>query len=371
MPKKKEAAKSDYYSLEPILKKGKGCKYYMIYGQRSNGKTYAVLEYIINQYIKERKQGAILRRMGEDFKGKRGPTMFNNLLPRIEELTDGRWNGIKYKSRQWIFVHYDEDGKIEYEDEHPFCYGFAISEGEHDKSSSYPMIYNVLFDEFISRSAYLPDEFVQFMNSLSTFIRNKNTVKIFMCGNTINKYCPYFKEMGIKHYKEMKKGDIDIYTYANRDLKVAVEWAEAAPATRKSEAYFAFDNPKLAMITSGDWELDIYPHAPCKIRHKEIKFRFFIDWDDMIFEGDYVKKPEEHMEFIFIHEKTTPIKFPEKDIIFSSVYSAKRNHFRNIMKNYNPMVHKLGLMFSAERVFYQNNEVGNAIGNYLEWCRSC
>ena len=366
MPRKKQ--ESDYYSLDPILKKGKDCKYYLIYGQRSNGKTYAVLKHMMEEYFSDRKQCAIIRRFREDFIGKRGRTMFDNLLPLIPKMSNDVYNGIKYLSMQWFFVRYDEEGNVELQDEKPFCYGFAISEGEHDKSSSYPGVKNILFDEFISRSSYLPEEFVDFMNVLSTIIRNKNDAKVFMCGNTINKYCPYFKEMGIKHYKEMKKGDIDIYTYANRDLRVAVEWAEAAPATRKSSAFFAFDNPKLSMITQGDWELDIFPHAPCKIKNNQIKFRFFINWDDGCYEGDLVRIPEKHMEFIFIHEKTTPIKNPESDIIFSSEFSAKRNHFRSIKKNYNPVVHKLGLMFSAERVFYQNNEVGNVIQNYLEFC---
>lgn len=370
MKRTKKEIKLEYYSLLPILKKGKDCKYYMIFGQRSNGKTYAVLEYILKQHIESgyRHQGAILRRQREDFVGKRGKTMWDNLLPRISELTNFRYNSIKYVGRQWFLCKYDEDGNIEYCAQDPFCYGFAISEGEHDKSSSYPFIKTILFDEFISRASYLPDEFVQFMNSLSTIIRTKEDVKIFMCGNTVNKYCPYFKEMGIKHYKDMQKGDIDIYTYANKDLRVAVEWSDAAPATRNSSAYFAFDNPKLAMITSGDWELDIYPHAPCKFRNENIKFRFFIDWEDNLLEGDLVRIPDKKMEFLFFHEKTSPIKYPDKDIIFSASYSAKRNHFRNIMKNYNPMVNRLGKMFSAERVFYQNNEVGDVIRNYIDFC---
>ena len=58
---------------------------------------------------------------------------------------------------------------------------------------------NILFDEFITRSMYLPDEFVIFTNVLSTIIRDRNNVKIFMCGNTVNKYCPYYKEMGLNN----------------------------------------------------------------------------------------------------------------------------------------------------------------------------
>ena len=358
--------KSEFYSLDPIHKKGKDCKYYMIFGQRSNGKTYSVEKKILTDYIKTRKQGAILRRMGEDFKGKRGQSMFADFIPDIDEWTGSRYNSIRYFGRKWFLIKYDESGKIESQDPDPFCYGFAISEQEHDKSTSYPRINTVLFDEFISRTSYLPDEFVLFMNSLSTIIRNRDTVKIYMLGNTVNKFCPYFKEMGIKHAKDMNKGDIDIYTYGNSSLRVAVEYADAAPATRKSADYFAFDNPKLNMITGGDWELDIYPHAPCRFRGNDIKYRFFLEWDDSIFEGDIVKKDK--MKFLFFHEKTTPIKYPDKDLIFSPEYSAKPNRFRSIRKNYNPLVHKIGLMFSADRVFYQNNDVGDQIKNYLTFC---
>ena len=59
-----------YYSLAPIL--SKDCLYNVIFGERSNGKTYAVLYRIIEQYVKHGHQGALIRRWKEDFRGKRG-----------------------------------------------------------------------------------------------------------------------------------------------------------------------------------------------------------------------------------------------------------------------------------------------------------
>ena len=64
-------------------------------------------------------------------------------------------------------------------DKQPFCYAFALSELEHDKSTAYPNVTTVLFDEFLSRKSYLPDEFVLFMNTLSTIIRERDNVKIY------------------------------------------------------------------------------------------------------------------------------------------------------------------------------------------------
>ena len=41
--------KQKYYDLNPILKLD--ADYNIIFGERSNGKTYAVLKYMIEQYV--------------------------------------------------------------------------------------------------------------------------------------------------------------------------------------------------------------------------------------------------------------------------------------------------------------------------------
>ena len=72
-----------YYSLSNILKKN--ARYNMIFGERSNGKTYAVLDYAVQEYFKTGHQIAVLRRWREDFKGKRGAAYFDNLVCNGEE----------------------------------------------------------------------------------------------------------------------------------------------------------------------------------------------------------------------------------------------------------------------------------------------
>ena len=135
---------------------------------------------------------------------------------------------------------------------------------EHDKSTSYPDVTTVIFDEFLTRQSYLPDEFILFQNVLSTIIRGRRDVTIFMLGNTVNKWSPYFAEMGLKHVKEMEVGSIDVYTYGDSELTVAVEFTGSRHSSKASDVYFAFDNPRLNMITGseGSWEMAIYPHCP-------------------------------------------------------------------------------------------------------------
>ena len=140
-------------------------------------------------------------------------------------------------------------------------FAFALTQMEHDKSTSYPDVTTIIFDEFLSRIGYLKDEFMLFMNVVSTIVRQRNDVTIYMLGNTVNKYCPYFTEMGLTHVDKMEPGTIDVYTYGESKLKVAVEYCKDHNIDgRKSDSYFAFDNPQLQMITNGVWEVALYPH---------------------------------------------------------------------------------------------------------------
>lgn len=357
--------KQRFYSLKNIL--AKKCIYNMIFGERSNGKTYAALKHGLEQFCVDGKQMALIRRWKEDFTGKRGQSMFDALVSNgeIKKLTSGEYTDVYYYGSRWFLCRYDEDGKRITHDR-PLAYGFALSSMEHDKSTSYPDITTIVFDEFLTRTMYIPDEFVLFMNTISTIIRHRTDVKIFMLGNTVNKYCPYFKEMGLSHIKEMSPGDIDVYRYGDSDLTVAVEYTRPDKQGKESDMYFAFDNPKLSMITGGAWEIDIYPHCPVKYKPKEVLFRYFI-----IFSGDVLQcEIIQHEDncFTFIHRKTTDLKDPDNDIIYSTEYDVRPNWKRKITNPRTPIERKIIEHFQKDKVFYSDNEVGEVVRNYLMWC---
>lgn len=357
---------SEYYDVE-VINKYKA-HYNVIFGKRSNGKTYSVLKQIVNDYAKDKKQGAYLRRYREDFKGKRGATLFESLVANneISKATKGQWTMVRFYSDRWYFARIEDDKIIS--DAEPFCYGFSLAQMEHDKSTSYPNITNVVFDEFISRIGYLPNEFVLFMNVLSTIIRQRNNVRVYMLGNTVNKYCPYFQEMGLGHVEEMEAGKIDIYSYGDSDLKVAVERTKDHNIEgRKSDVYFAFDNPSLEMITGGAWELDLYPHLPREYDNDQIVFKYFIDFNDKILQCEVIQFDD--CCFTYVHRKSGEIKHPESDIVFSSEYDPRPNHIRNIRKPYNNLGRKILSYYHDDKVFYQDNDVGEIVRNYFMFCQ--
>ena len=360
-------ATQKYYSLTNILKKN--AVYNVIIGERSNGKTYSVLKYALKQRIEHGGQVAIVRRWKEDISGRRAADIWKSLIANDEvtKLSNGQWTGITYWAGKFYLCNYDKEGKPIYNtDSDTLGYCFALSDTEHNKSISYPYITTILFDEFLTKHVYLQDEFVLFMNTVSTIVRQRTNVKIFMLGNTVNKYCPYFQEMGLTHVLQMEQGTIDVYTYGDSKLTVAVEYCATLKASRENNFYFAFNNPRLEMITSGAWELDIYPHLPVKYRPCDIQFTYFICFNGQVYQCEIIEV--KGVPFTFIHDKTTPIKDTDNDLIYTLEYNPKLNYRRNILKPLTKLEERILWFYKSDRVFYQDNTVGDAINNYLKLC---
>ena len=373
-----------YYTLTNVLKKGNDCRYFCLFGERSSGKTYQCLLRGVERYFKYGEEMALIRRWREDFKGKRGASMFKNLECNekgeniIKKLSKGQYDRVIYYASAWYMAYFDKETQKNVLAENPFCYAFALTEVEHDKSSSFGKVCTIVFDEFIPRHSggYLPEEFTAFMNTISTIIRGRATcpngepIRIFMCANTntAGRYCPYFREMGLNHISQMEKGDIDIYKFGESGLKVAVEYTDSPNKKGKpSDIYFAFDNPKLSMITGGDWEIDIYPHLTKDIDRKDIVFSYFITYEEKILQADIVINDND--QFTFIHEKTTPIRNEDTDIIFSLTPTEQHNHFVDMTKPVNNLTKKIAYFYKANKIFYQSNEVGELVTHYLTQCQ--
>jgi len=357
-----------YYNSKKI--DAKKATYNVIFGERSNGKTYHLVLKALKNYIKsgQVEQFAYIRRWKEDVTGRRASRLFAGVVENdeVSKLTGGDFTGVHYWAGKFYLCNYDDKGKVQYSDENILGFSFALSDGEHDKSTSFPNITLVVFDEFLTNRLYLQDEFVLFMNSISTIVRRREDVKIYMLGNTVNKYCPYFSEMGLVNIPKMKQGSIDVYQYGDSKLTVAVEYCASQVTKGKEQAnkYFAFNNPKLEMITGGAWELNIYPHLPVKYTQKDVDYIFFIEFSDNIYQCSIVTINSNC--FIYIHLKTTPIKDLDNDLIYSLEHSHKLNYNRSVYKPVNKLQNRIKWFFTNDKVFYQSNDVGDAIKNYLK-----
>lgn len=398
MAKTKKLLKTnfDFYSLEPLLKKCPREKfyYYVIFGERSNGKSFAVLEYGIKDYLANGHAIGYIRRWDTDYEQGNTMKIWNGFLRNpyrgnlIKEWSKGKWNDIHYYLGSWYFQKRAEDnikddegniiesaGNVLERDINPFAYRFSLSTSEHVKSTGYPDIWNVVFDEFLTRKMYLPDEYITFCHLLSTIVRIEDYARIFMIGNSVSTSSPYFREMGLYNIKEMPEtGAIDVYDYGESGLKVAVERTPNVKSRKgdhkKSDVYFAFNNPslKMKMITEGGWEMEIYPHLPphYRIKDKDIQYKFFIEYEGEITQGDLIYKDESM--FIYLHRKSTPIREDNQNLVYSPVQDVRPWYRTKITKPVSRLEMLIANIFRNEKVFYQDNELGEQVLHYLQWC---
>lgn len=362
--------KFKYYDVAHLVKEYPDAYYYMAYGERSDGKTYSALSMALRNYFKRGEQFAYIRRYGEDIRKKQLSNLFSGHIENgvIEDLSNGEWTSVDYTANKFRFSRVNDDGAVEYSEE-PFGFAFDLNSMEHYKSISFPKITTIIFDEFMSRTGYLPNEFVLFGNTLSTIIRLRDNVKIFMLGNTVNKYCPYFNEMGLSHIKEQKQGTVDVYQYGDSQLKVVVEYCPSSHkhGGKASDVYFAFDNPQLKMITTGSWEIAIYPHLDMKYKPKDIAAQFFIDFDKELLHGKVISLPN-CAPFVFLHRKTTPIQDELKDIVYCQEPSPLPNRIVGMTKHHDNLSKFIITCLNESRIFYSENEVGEVFRNYIMWC---
>ena len=357
-----------FYTPKKILETG--AIYNMIIGERSNGKTYSILRYALINYLKNRKQLAIVRRWADDFKGVGGPQYYEALVTNgeVTKLSKGEWNGIRYRGQRWYLTHTDKDGEV-IQDDKPLAFALPLTAMEHTKSTSFPDVTTIVFDEFITRGNYLPDEFTVFCNVISTVVRHRDDVIIFMLANTVNKWaCPYFNEMGLTNIRKMQPGQIDVYKFGDSRLRVAVEYVKPNKQGKPSDVYFAFNNPKLSMITGGAWEIAVYPHCPCKYLPKDILFTYYVNFDGEWLRCNIIQ--HEDLLFTFVHPQTTPLSEYTLNhaLIYSSDYDPRPNYRRKINKPTSDLEKRGAWFYAKDKVFFATNETGELMRSYLQWC---
>ena len=380
----KRTKKGRYYDISAI--DSTGADYRMIYGERSNGKTYQALKKVLEEYLKSGRPSVYARQQDANFKYQDMKELFTGLTKNEDgenvllDMSNGVYDSVIYKARRWYLgkSYYDDDGELKYEvQDNAFMYGVDLASAISKKGPQYGPVKYYILDEFLNSDGYLTDEFAKFLNSISTVKRNRDDLVIYMLGNTVTRFCPYFKEMGIKHVYDQEQGTIDVYEYQTKipgvTMTVAVEWCDQHEITKESEIadrYFAFDNEDAKMITSGSWSFDTYPtlkDQDITYTRDDVVITFFIHFDDRLFQGDVIIQDDN--EFLFVHEKFDHLFHDEDYLHYDLKESVKRNYSSNIMKFRNGIEQRIAHFFKTDKVFYSTREVGDMIYNFLRECK--
>lgn len=361
-------AASDYYDYSAIM--DVDAIYRVIIGQRSNGKTYGWARQCLQHYLEDGLPSAYIRRMDEMIKPKNIQALFDPHIDFIAEATNGDYNGIEYRTNGWYLIRRERNAAGAWErvakDLQPFCRSYAISTIETTKGADNGAVWSICFDEFMTRQFYLANEFVLFTQLLSSIIRDRDGVQIFMLANTVTKSCPYFKEMGLYRVLKQEQGTIDVYQLGQEGHKIAVEYCAAVESIKKKVSkYYCFENPQIDMITKGCWEMALYRHAPSNLSQSRIIFTFFVIHDGITLQGDvhlYQGYP-----IIFWHYKTTDIKDEEHTIIYcQDVVDGNPLHQRDVKVVFCRAQQLIFDMIRTQKTFYADNETGEAVAAYLK-----
>ena len=113
-----------YYNTNKIDRKK--AVYNVIFGERSNGKTFALLRKSLIEFLKDGSQMGYVRRWKEDITGRRASRLYagSNEAGLVEKCSDGKFTGVHYWAGKWYLCTYDDNGKAIYSDTNIIAFSF-------------------------------------------------------------------------------------------------------------------------------------------------------------------------------------------------------------------------------------------------------
>ena len=244
---------------------------------------------------------------------------FNDKVDFIKDMTDGLRDRIVCGSGGRIFfgsTALDEDGEVKIEQHEPVGKFMATSVVSRTKSTQYPKIYNMIYEEVLTDEAYLTNEPDKILNLISTLKRHKEGFRVWLISNLVSVVNPYSKAWGLNLAKQ-KPGTINLTklylgTLDTRGeeeyLLVASHYLEDKGDIKKSALVKGRNRIKTG-IASNRWdEARLYPHVPITFLknlgvHPEETVIF--EFDDLLFKGTFLEVPENLMD-LWLDEDDKP-----------------------------------------------------------------
>ena len=189
----------------------------LLIGNRGSGKTYGFKTWSIDDYLRKGVQFVWVRRYGTE----------------IELMKKSFFDDIasKYPSHNFKIKGSKKMGKF-YMNGKVIGFYIALSTSSIAKSSSFPLVDKIIFDEFLIMGKtykYLEDEVVLLLELIETIFRNRekdpNAVKprgVYLLGNNITLANPYFLYFNIPPFKQRfyhdKKRGILVEKYCDKEF---------------------------------------------------------------------------------------------------------------------------------------------------------
>lgn len=367
---------SKWFDVRDLIKEVPDANIYMIFGERTGGKTYSSLSYCLDRLVEKEHNFVYVRRLAESLKLQYMRNLFtgNRKTGDLKRhISKFGWLDLGFYSGAFWGMVEDERGKLT-RVQNPCGYTMAISTWETAKGGSIPYAKTIVFDEFLTRGSYFANEPAEFENLISSVFREEGDGKVIMLGNTVSWSCPYFRHFGIDNIRDMKQGSFSIYQKAGLNKRKVVVCYAPHVEGRASDVFFDVENTRSRMILNGTWETadyaklpenvgDWYKGVPCYIQSIE-------GWTAKVVPS----VTPEGMECLLlfnnrrqlIDQEGVDIRYKDR-IIYTDVFYPYPNCRMAMTKHSDNLTKFLIQCFKQGRVFYQTDEIGENVRNYLKW----
>lgn len=166
-----------WYSYQKLL--SQNCFLNIIMSPRGNGKSYGAKKLMIDNFIKKGKQSVYIRRTQTELDGMK--------MTFFADIAD------KYPN-----IDFEVKGNIGYINKEEAIFFIALSTSLSKKSSAYPKVTSIFFDEYViatgASTRYLKNEMFIFFELLETIFRKKNTpdMRVVLMANAVSYVNPLF-----------------------------------------------------------------------------------------------------------------------------------------------------------------------------------
>ena len=357
--------KKTHYNMDAI--DSKHCLYNIIYGSRSDGKSYQLKhKKAVVKYLKTHRRFILLRRWSEEIKPEKIEQYFADI--DVAGLTDGRYNCIIMYKKQLYFATYDFENCKTTRGE-KIGYVMSLNGEQHYAGASYLDVDDIIYEEFFARTPYIGGEPDKLVNLWSTVDRKRYTTRLWMAGNSISRVCPYINEWGLhKIITNMKQGDIETTKLpAGEDENGKPVYVTLAIEHCKSTGTNLAIGKHKDMLNTGSWQSDPQPHLPKSLKEYESKFTCMFVYQDFKFACSYLYDPEEEICVWFI--KPYDGEIDNQTVVFSDQVKPSPYWQRNIYDTDfpNSRLNDILKTFREGNIFYATDLCGTDFKQVIDF----
>lgn len=229
---------------------------YLIFGMRSFGKSYGLLQHCIDKWMDDKSEFAYMRTIEDDVTQGKVRSYASTINGYFLQKNNYERELAVY-SGAIMAREIGDKGKIIRE---PVGHALSLSGWMKYKSTNYDNVKTIILEEFLEKRKRLKDEdYIEgYLNNLSTIIRLRDNVKVFCLANTVKQKSPIFDYYKI-NLARVKKGRVSLFEEDN-GLRICVYYTPDVKLDPTATKHYNVQQNKAAkMITSGSWQETEYP----------------------------------------------------------------------------------------------------------------